>query len=255
VRSESVPSRDIELADTYNLRDLGGYPTVDGRRVAWRRLFRGASLQRLGGEDAAVVGALGLRTAIDLRTVGEVARSGAYPTDVLPATLHRWPMIAAVWDLAGLDPDEPAERYLLARYRDMLGEGAPVIASVMETLADRANLPAVFYCAAGKDRTGVLAALILDALGVEPERIVADYHLSKERVDRIRARALATAGERASAMVAQPPAFMQAPAEAMALLLAAIRDEFGSTTAYLRSIGVSDATLEAVRDNLLEASP
>jgi protein-tyrosine phosphatase len=124
----------------------------------------------------------------------------------------------------------------------------------METLADRANLPAVFYCAAGKDRTGVLAALILDALGVEPERTVADYHLSKERVDRIRARALATAGECPSAMVAQPPAFMQAPAEAMALLLAAIRDEFGSTTVYLRSIGVSDATLEAVRDNLLEAS-
>jgi hypothetical protein len=121
--SESVPSRDIELADTYNLRDLGGYPTVDGRRVAWRRLFRGASLQRLGGADAAVVGALGLRTAIDLRTVGEAARSGAYPTDVLPATLHRWPMIAAVWDMAGLDPDEPAERYLLARL-DSTGRAA-----------------------------------------------------------------------------------------------------------------------------------
>jgi protein-tyrosine phosphatase len=124
----------------------------------------------------------------------------------------------------------------------------------MGLLARPDALPAAFYCAAGKDRTGVLAALVLDALGVEPVAIVADYHLSKERVERIRERALTNAGARAgvSAMVAQPPAFLQAPAEAMDLLLAWIRSAHGSTTDYLTSIGVLPATVDALRATLLE---
>lgn len=241
--------RDIDLVDIYNLRDLGGYPTVDGRTVAWRRLFRGAGLQRLAGDDLEVVRALGIATAIDLRTDGEVQATGTYPFAPLAATFHHLPMIDEIWDLAEADGAEPHD-YLLARYRDMLQEGAPAIAEVMDILARPGALPAVFYCAAGKDRTGVLAALVLGAVGVEPEAIVADYHLSKERVERIRARALAARGE-ATAMVAQPPAFMQAPAAAMELLLAWIGEAHGSTPDYLRTIGVAEATVAALRSQLL----
>jgi protein-tyrosine phosphatase len=242
--------RDIALVDTFNLRDLGGYLTVDGHRVRWRRLFRGAGLQRLDGEDLETVRALGVVTAIDLRTDGEVRATGTYPFASLAATFHHLPMIERIWDLTEAEEVEPHE-YLLARYRDMLAEGTPTVATVMDILARRDALPAVFYCAAGKDRTGVLAALLLDALGVEPKAIVADYHLSKERVERIRARALATRGE-ASTMVAQPPAFMQAPAAAMELLLAWIREAHGSTPEYLASIGVAPDTLDALRGALLE---
>jgi protein-tyrosine phosphatase len=242
--------RDIALVDTFNLRDLGGYPTVDGRHVRWRRLFRGAGLQRLAGPDLETVRELGVATAIDLRTDGEVRATGTYPFAPLAATFHHLPMIERIWDLAEADAVEPHD-YLLARYRDMLDEGAPTVAAVMEILARPDALPAAFYCAAGKDRTGVLAALVLGALGVEPEAIVADYHLSKERVERIRARALATRGE-ASTMVAQPPAFMQAPAEAMELLLAWIRKAHGSTPEYLASIGVAPATLDVLRAALLD---
>jgi protein-tyrosine phosphatase len=225
-------SRDIALADTFNLRDLGGYPTRDGRRVRWRRLFRGAGLQRLAGADVEIVRDLGLVTAIDLRTSGELEARGGYPIAVLPATFHHLPMIAATWDLTDLNPDE-AETYLAGRYRDMLTEGRATIAETVRILSRAESLPAVFYCAAGKDRTGVLAALVLDALGVEVEHIIADYHLSKERVERIRARAGAAAGDLPSAMLDQPPAFMQAPAGAMQLLLAWIGEEHGSTAAYL----------------------
>jgi protein-tyrosine phosphatase len=242
-------ARDIELADTFNLRDLGGYPTTDGRRVRWRRLFRGAALHRLAGPDLEIVRALGLATAIDLRTAGELEARGRYP---MPVTFHHLPMIDAIWDLTDLDPDEAPERYLVARYREMLVEGSATIAETIRILGRAESLPAVFYCAAGKDRTGVLAALVLDALGVEPASIVADYHLSKERVERIRARALAGAGDVPSAMLDQPPAFMQAPAGAMELLLAAIREDHGSTAEYLEGIGVSGATIAALADNLLE---
>jgi protein-tyrosine phosphatase len=243
--------RDIALVDTFNLRDLGGYPTADGRHVRWRRLFRGAGLQRLDGDDLEMVRALGIVTAIDLRTDGEVEATGTYPIGRLPATFHHLPMIERVWDLDGLDPDAPAHDYLVGRYRDMLAEGAPAIATIMDLLTRPGALPAVFYCAAGKDRTGVLAALVLGALGVEPAAIVADYHLSKERVERIRARAVAASGAGASAMVAQPPAFMQAPAETMQLLLAWIDEVHGSTPGYLASIGVAPATVDALRAALL----
>jgi protein-tyrosine phosphatase len=250
--SGAPPPRDIALADTFNLRDLGGYPTTDGRRVRWRRLFRGAGLQRLGGDDVEIVRALGLVTAIDLRTAGELEARGRYPSEVLPVAFHHLPMIDAIWDLSDLDPDEAPERYLVARYRGMLVEGSAAIAETVRILSRAESLPAVFYCAAGKDRTGVLAALVLDALGVEAECIVADYHLSKERVERIRARALAGVGDAPSAMLDQPPAFMQAPPGAMELLLASIREEHGSTPAYLEGIGVSRQTIAALADNLLE---
>jgi protein-tyrosine phosphatase len=245
------PSRDIPLADTFNLRDLGGYPTADGRRVRWRRLFRGAGLQRLSGADVEMVRELGLSTAIDLRTSGEVEARGTYPIGVLPVTLHHLPMIDAIWDLTDLDPDEPPEHYLATRYREMLVDGSETIAETVRILSRDENLPAVFYCAAGKDRTGVLAALLLDVLGVEPESIVADYHLSKERVERIRARACGGGGG-GGAMVDQPPAFMQAPERAMELLLDWIREEHGSTASYLDGIGVADETIAALKDNLLE---
>jgi len=246
------PARDIALADTFNLRDLGGYPTTDGRRVRWRRLFRGAGLQRLAGADVEVVRALGLVTAIDLRTAGELEARGRYPSELLPVTFHHLPMITAIWDLTDLDPHEAPERYLVARYREMLVDGSATIAETVRILSRPDNLPAVFYCAAGKDRTGVLAALVLDVLGVEGDSIVADYHLSKERVERIRARALGGLGDLPSAMLDQPPAFMQAPARAMELLLVSIREDHGSTAAYLDDIGVSRKTIAALADNLLE---
>lgn len=251
--AQAAPARDIELLDTFNLRDLGGYRTDDGRRVRWRTLFRGAALHRLRGPDLEAVRRLGLVTAIDLRTGGELDARGGYPTDELPATFHHLPMIDRIWDLSeAVGPSAPpAEQYLMARYRDMLTEGADTIATAVELFSRREHLPAVFYCAAGKDRTGVLAALVLDAVGVRTDEIVADYHLSNERVERIRARAAAVDPD--AAMVSQPPAFMRAPAEAMALLLEQIHAEFGGTAAYLRGLGVRPKVLSDLSDALLEA--
>jgi protein-tyrosine phosphatase len=246
------PKRDIELVDTYNLRDLGGYSTDDGRQVRWRRLFRGAGLQRLSGADLDVVGQLGLVTAIDLRTDDELAASGGFPTGLVSAAFHHLPLIERVWDLGPLDADAPAADFLLARYQEMLTEGAGTIAAVVKIISDPQHLPAVFYCAAGKDRTGVLAGVILDAIGVRTHAIVADYHLSKQRVERIRARALASAGPAAASMVAQPSVFMQAPAEAMALLLDWIRRAHGGSAAYLETIGVAPAIVGALAEGLLE---
>lgn len=244
--------RDVPLVNIFNLRDLGGYATVDGRRVRGGRLYRGAGLQRLAGVDMETVRNLRLTTFVDLRTNGELELNGTAPAELLGAEFHHLPMIGRIWDPVGCDPERPPEEYLLDRYREMLDEGAPTIVAATEIFSQPDNLPGVFYCAAGKDRTGVLAALILDAIGVEPEAIVADYHLSKERVDRIRARALASREE--STMVAQPLAFMQAPAGAMRLLLAWLRQTYGATAGYLQEIGVGAGTISSLTHLLLEST-
>jgi protein-tyrosine phosphatase len=136
----------------------------------------------------------------------------------------------------------------------MLEEGAPTIAAIMAILTAPDALPAAFYCRAGKDRTGVLAALVLDALAVEPSAIVADYHLSREHVQRLRERAVSVSGEHTSSMIDQPPEFMQAPAEAMELLLCWIRTTYGSTPGYLAAIGVSNETVQTLRARLLDSA-
>ena len=247
------PARDVVLDAVFNLRDLGGYPTADGRRTRWRRLYRGAGLHRLADDDVDVVRGLELRTVIDLRTAEELASLGGYPVAELPAAFHHLPMIQGLWDHAVVDPEAPPEAFLVPRYLEMLDVGRDTIAGSVRLLATPGALPAAFYCAAGKDRTGVLAALLLDAVGVRPEAVVEDYRLSKERVALIVARARAKEhGEARSAMLGHPDAVMDSPPEAMRLLLAAIREHHGSTRGYLLQAGVRSDELEALAVALLE---
>jgi protein-tyrosine phosphatase len=159
-------------------------------------------------------------------------------------------MIAAVWDHADLRPGDAADDYLFRRYRDMLDEGRPVITRVIELLAEPNRFPFAFYCAAGKDRTGVLASLILGLLGVPDDEIVGDYHLSAERVQRIVAQVRARP-QRETAMVEQPPELLSAPPEAMRLLLGWMRERYGSVAGCVEELGIGPDTVTGVRDNLL----
>jgi protein-tyrosine phosphatase len=248
--TDPAVSRAIELQHVFNLRDLGGYPTTDGRRVRWRTAFRGAGLQRLAGDDLETVRGLGWLHAVDLRTDAEVAASGLCPERAVLGGVRHLPLIARVWDPELLDTDIPAEVFLFERYTDMLREGAPVIREIVALLCDPANLPGVFYCAAGKDRTGVVAAVLLDTLGIAHETIAADYHRSKAEVDRIRDRASARA--ESGTMVVQPERWMQAPAGAMRLVLTWLRVTCGGGAGYLQAIGVPAGQVPALREALLE---
>src|SRR4051812_37576742 len=105
--------------NTFNLRDLGGYPTAAGPNGRGGRLFRGAGLQRLSGDDLEVVRELNLATVIDLRPERELATTGGYAP---PAAFHHLPMLVTIWDLSDVDPHAPADDYLAARYVDMLDE-------------------------------------------------------------------------------------------------------------------------------------
>lgn len=236
----SLPSR-------FNLRDLGGTPTADGRIVAPGRLYRGASLHRLEPDHLDAVAPLGIRTAIDLRSTEEVGHGtfagSAAPTRHLPI-FEVGPTFA--------EPIDDIARTLADTYLWMLEEGGPSIRLALDVLGEPRDLPAVVYCAAGKDRTGVVVAIVLLLLGVERETVAADYALSDEPAAALRAWHLdnGTSPDQLAAA-----GIFRAPTAAMELFLDSVDAEFGSLDGYLESIGVDLASArESVADALLASS-
>lgn len=248
----SDPRRLVPLAAVHNFRDMGGYPAAGGRTTRWRTLFRADGLHRLAGDDLEVIRTLGLRTVIDLRSPAELEERGTFPHDLHPVDFHHVPVIDSTWKLAHLtDADNDPVAFLEWAYNDMLREGPHRFAQAIEQLSQAEAFPAVFHCAAGKDRTGVLAMLLLGSLGVPREYIIADYALTVDGIERMRAWALREAPEMSERMADTPSAFMAALPEAMARLIDTICED-GSIFDYTLSLGVTPGALERLAGQLLE---
>ena len=247
----SDPVRLVALEAVHNFRDLGGYATADGRTTKWRTLFRADGLYRLTSGDVATLEPLGLRTVIDLRSDGELDQRGRFPVDVHPVVFHHLPIVDATWADIERPEYERDEDFLIWAYQEMLTVGAPRFAKAFEALAEPGALPAVFHCAAGEDRTGLLAALLLGSLGVSHDDIVADYALTVEGMARFRIWAEREWPEWSERMATMPAAFTAALPEAMRHIVDELSAEHGSIRDYVRSIGVDDDTLAALESVLL----
>jgi protein-tyrosine phosphatase len=248
------PRRNVTVGLLENTRDLGGYESVDGRRIRWRRLFRAASLHEVDATDATSAAewrALCLRTVVDLRREDERATRGVVSRDLQPVGEVHLPAHLVPF-YPELDMDLEPEEFLAACYEDILVHGRDTVRSVFRLLADEDNLPLVLFCAAGKDRTGTMVALILAALGVARDTICDDYELSGERVAAMVRRKRASGAER-DPMIDQHPTILRAPRGAMRLFLQRLSDETGGIERFLAEIGIDSETLDRVRDALLES--
>jgi len=187
MESMASPTRLLPLIGAYNFRDLGGYPTVDGRFTRWGRLYRSDTLHELTGDDLELLRGIGLTSVIDLRTKGEVERSGR---GVLGSEPIRYLNVSILPEEGGENQAAPATRIdaVSGRYLSYLEVGKSAFVESFAVMADPDNYPLVFHCQAGKDRTGVLAALLLSCLGVGRPAIVDDYVLTATRMDLILAR-------------------------------------------------------------------
>jgi protein tyrosine/serine phosphatase len=246
--------RHLPFETVFNFRDLGGYDAADGRTVRWRSVFRADGLHRLAGPDIDAFSGLGVRTVLDLRTHAEledVGRIGARGEIDASLEWHHFPLMDVHWDPDSYDEAIGPFRYLADRYLDMLATGADAIARGLRIIADADRIPLVFHCAAGKDRTGVLAALTLSLVGVSDEDVAADYALSARAIERFVAWMADNAPQALEEMGKIPDAFIRSPVEAMRLFLADVRDRFGSVEGYAASVGVDGRTVEAMRDHLL----
>ena len=241
--------RVIELEGCLNFRDLGGYPTADGRRVRWRRLFRSDGLHVLTAADIRRLrDELQIGDVIDLRSSAELRIDGRGLLQREAIRFHHLPL----FDGANVSADREAAAALnLADRYFLLAEFArEAIARVVTVLAE-SSAPAVYHCAAGKDRTGVVSAVLLGALGVRDEVIVADYAATQENLDAIVARLMATEGYR-SMLEALPPDTLHAEPATMIDLLTRIRERYGSMAQYLSAAGVPRETLERLAESTLE---
>jgi protein tyrosine/serine phosphatase len=246
--------RRVAFEGCCNFRDLGGYATVDGSRVRWRRLYRSDSLHRMTASDAArLVDDLGARTAIDLRMTSERARAATtlVETDARLRVVH-----LPVIDEAVNTPDDggaaPVIECLADMYAVTLRAGSAGFARALRLLTRPDTYPAVFYCASGKDRTGLLAALVLSLVGVPDDDIVADYTLTAPALDTIRARLREEDPDFDTMARELPPDLLDAPAAAIATALGQLRDEHGSIDGYAEHAAVTAAEIGALRALLLE---
>jgi protein-tyrosine phosphatase len=246
----------LPLKGGRNFRDMGGYPTADGRRVKWKRLYRSGSMSALTAEDFEHLAGLGMRGIHDLRTIEE---REAQPTDHARfPNLTYWARDYGMsfGDLRSLIASEApsAEQMrgaMVATYRALPFEQAPAYRELFRRLAE-GEVPLVFNCSAGKDRTGVAAALILNTLGAHADTIMEDYLLTNE-ASNWRKHHAHPKSVTAHLTPEMAQALLGVEADYLHAALKAIDDRHGSVGGYLReALEVTEAMQEAIREHLLE---
>jgi protein-tyrosine phosphatase len=243
--------RHLPLAGTYNVRDVGGYATRDGRRTRWRTLLRADSLHRLTEDAQTQLIDAGVRTVVDLRHAAELTEA---PNVFLASHRLRYvhaPLFA--------DPttrpvaEQPELGSLAGIYRFAVEQRGRELTRVVSILAGAGALPALVHCTAGKDRTGLAIALALAAVNVPDDTIAEDYALSAQYLvggyfDEARARA-----ERRGIPWEAYQARLVCPAPLLLDTLALVRERSGGVPEYLLEHGLTREELESLRAQLLEA--
>jgi protein-tyrosine phosphatase len=237
----------IALEGAVNFRDLGGYATDHGRHTRWRVLFRADGLGELTVDDLAIMRELGIRTVVDLRSGHEVEQS-RFDVDAHPVDFHHFPFIDALPDAGAFDR---APGFLAKQYTEMLDGASSQIAGALLALAAEDAQPAVFHCTAGKDRTGLLSALILALVGVPEETVIADYALSGEAMARLQAKLVLKYPDSEEVLPLTNAVFSADP-DNMTSLFAHLHDRYGTIEAYATTIGVDAAAVDRLREILLD---
>jgi protein-tyrosine phosphatase len=243
--------RRIDLPGCANFRDLGGYPTDGGMLLRWRHLFRSDALNGLTPEGVdRVVDELGIGAIVDLRSTGEVGVEGCGKLRDRIPVYHHLPLFEGPLTL---DPDLMNRLTLAERYFLMAERAKDPIARVISALAE-SSTPVVYHCTAGKDRTGLISAIVLGLLGVPDEFIVADYAASQDNLDAIIDRLTQSVSYR-DVIETLPADTLHAKPETMFSLLELLRDRYGSFRGYANDIGLSDAVIDRLEDSLFESDP
>lgn len=245
----SLNGRSLTWSECLNVRDLGGLPTESGGRTAMRVVVRADDVRRLDSAGWESALAYDVRRIVDLRFPGEVPDETAVPAgvEIVPVSLfgsydrpeHRF-------ETALRDADDVAEVYARG-YVHVLEHRAEQVAAAVSAVAAVGEGAVLVHCFAGKDRTGLVCALVLALADVSDEAIAADYAISEPSLRRLFAGWIAAAADDAELRLRNR--LVQAPGEAMASVLAWLRSA-GGAESFLRDAGVAPAALERLRQRL-----
>jgi protein-tyrosine phosphatase len=244
------PMRLLRLQGATNFRDLGGYAGREGRSVRWRLLFRSDHLGRLTRDDYVLLADLRLHGSIDFRGLAERAASPYQVPGVVQHSLAIEPTVVQVMEamvVAERELTGPIVVKLMEDlYRSLVADQASRFGELFQQLL-RAEGPLVFHCTAGKDRTGVAAALVLLALGVSREQVMQDYLLTNEVLEPPELLDSRTSPEALRVLWRVQESFLGAA-------LDAIEVEHGEVDRYLtQRLGLTRAALDTLADRYLES--
>ena len=210
VRQSPATVHWVKLQGVKNARDLGGWTLADGSKVPYGRVYRSGRLSGATEADLAKMRALGIRTSIDLRGNAETLIGGKDPSGAKGLSGTTSAPMRGVASAGG--------------YKDIIDNQKASVATAFRALAKSSTYPVIIHCTAGKDRTGVVTALLLDLLGVPRQQIVEDYLLSSN-----------TGSVSAD--------WLQAALDEV--------DAAGGINKYLSGIGINTATQNAIKKNVL----
>jgi protein-tyrosine phosphatase len=237
------------LPDTHNIRDLGGYALSNGGTTQWSRLLRGEALHPLTPESVDLLVQRGLTTVIDLR--------GPHETGLNPHPFRDHPAVAyrniVLYEAMAPIIRDPAQFDMAQRYRDALDLAGPRIADVLRTIATAPAGIVLFHCTAGKDRTGVISALLLTLADVDRATIAADYALTATAgslIRQLRENALANGGD-----PAQVDRMLASDEATILAMLAHLDTAHGGIDGYMDKIGITEAERETLVERLTKPSP
>jgi protein-tyrosine phosphatase len=245
-------NRHLKFSSVMNFRDIGGYPARGGRTVAWRKVFRSGEFRNVTQDDfKRLTSELGVVSVIDLRSGLELQNNGK---GLLEGSEIKYCNIAFMTDD---DPGANASRYAHCTnmgefYLEMACQKdyGQRITEALEVIADSENHPLVFHCAVGKDRTGMLASVLLSLLGVAEKDIIEDYALSEPYMDELLAR-LKNNPQKNDPPLDIPEYFWKASPESMKLFLSTITKEYGSVKQYVAAMGGKPDLAERLANALL----
>ena len=173
--------RILPMEGAYNVRDLGGYAAADNKTVKWNNVFRSGDLNLLTNKDLSYFKELDLRTIIDFRSNEEIEKA----PDKTPGSLKNSYLIPIevgnVYDIQSITKDT-AEVFMIEMNKLLVDKFQDEFREFFRIVQDTVSAPLLFHCSAGKDRTGLAAALFLASLGVDKQTIIEDYMLSAELV-------------------------------------------------------------------------
>lgn len=244
-------SRHIPIPGTFNIRDLGGYATGDGSETRWRRFLRADSLHKLDEAGIEALLAEGLTTVVDLRHNTELL------TSPNPFAARNGVTYLNVDLLADLLPDSNREYQegfdvLLDLYVRVIDDRGAMILQILDAIAEAPDGAVLFHCAAGKDRTGIVAALLLSVAGVGRDHVLDDYELTAVQMVAVLPDYERRAAERGQDLRSMY-ALLASPRETMAALLDHIDARHGGIVAYLDAIGLSAGAVDRLRSRILHS--
>ncbi len=249
-QTNSKPQRSIDLDGTRNFRDLGGIPTPFGE-TRFGVFYRSDRLSNLSSLDCERLHQLGIETVIDLRSREERERApNCLPQHARVKQLNRaflprdtLPMFNAI--NAGEYDADASYTAMLRQYRALALEHTEDYRRIIDDLIEPGAAPAIFHCTSGKDRTGMIAAIVLLALNAPTDAIAKDYAMTQGRIEKVDFFADTADAEAIRIVMAANPEYLLAAINAM-------ESEFGSITIYLRDgVGITPSKQRRLQELLI----